>query len=360
MKSSSPLVSIITPAYRVEYFIEKFIRNISSIRYPNFEVIMIFDPSPDKSIQLAKQMIRNKKNWHLVVNKSHLGISKSLNLGIKMSKGKYITFFMTDMIIEPSCLDKLVNFIETTSDKSVGAAAAKILDFHKHDRIQTYRMYLLPQTGFLYIPEYGLKDSKKYDKPFVGFSGIDGTLFKREVFKKAGLFDTDIDLSINDLDMVWRIYLAGFTVVRIPTAKVYHWSLKIGRGDVKWEFTYAKMINLFIQNYSIKYLLIYLPQLIFVYTARSFITLLSGNADPIKGWIKAICWSFIYLPKALKKRKNVQGRIRTVSDEYLHSIIFGKLSLWNFYKYVKWVQKTITPIMLTEEGKDERILTYTK
>lgn len=359
MKKKFPLVSIVVTAYRAEYFIDKFIENISKITYPNFEVIVVFDPSPDKGIAIAKQKIAEKKNWYIIVNKKHLGISKSLNLGIKNSKGKYVVFFMTDMFVDPECLSELVNFIEG-ADKSVGAVCAKILDFHKRDRIQTYRMYLMPQTGFLYIPEYGLLDSKKYNKHIVSFSGIDGTLFKKEVFKIAGMFDTDIDLSINDLDMIWRTWLAGFTVVRVPSAKVYHWSLKIGRGNLKWEFTYAKMINLFIQNYSMKYLLIYLPQLIVVYTARSFITLLFGNPNPLKGWIKAVFWSLAYLPKALKKRKIIQNQVRAVSDEYLLDKIAKKMTLWDFYKHLRWVQRNITPIMLTKEAQDERILTYSK
>lgn len=353
------LVSIVVPAYRSEYFITSFIESVSNIRYPNFEVVIIFDPSPDKSIEIAKQLTNKRKNWRIIVNKKHLGFSKSLNLGIENSKGEYILFLMTDEFADPDCIDKLVTYIEN-ADKSVGVVVAKTFDYHKHDRIQTYRMYLMPQTGFLYIPEYGFKDNKKYSKPFVGFSGIDGALFKKEVFKKIGLFDTDIDLLINDLDIIWKTWIAGFKVVKVPSARIYHWSLKMGRSNVNWEFAYAKMINIFIQNYSLKYLIIYLPQLIVVYTARSLVTLLYGNSDPIKGWIKAFFWSCSYLPKALKKRNIIQNQIRAVSDEYLHDKIFGKLSLWDFYKHLRWVQREITPIMLTKEAKDERILTYSK
>lgn len=359
MKKEFPLVSIITPAYRAEYFIKEFIKNINSISYPNFEVIMVFDPFPDNSVMIAKQITRGKKNWQVILNKKHLGIGKSLNLGIRKSKGKYVLFFMTDVFVDSNCLNELVKYIENT-DESVGAVVAKTYDYHKRNRIQAYRMYLMPQTGFLYIPEYGLKDSAKYNKTFEGYSGIEGTLFRREVFKKAGMFDADIDYNINDLDMIWRTWLAGFRVIRVPSAKIYHWSLKEGRGTAKWEFAYAKMVNLFILNYSMKYLLIYLPQLIAVYTVRSAVTLLSGNPNPAKGWIKAIFWTLFYLPKALKKRKIIQNRIRAVSDEYLHDKIFGKLSLWSFYKHLRWVQKNITPIMLVKEAKNERILTYSK
>lgn len=359
MKTKYPSVTIVVPVYRAEYYIKDFIKNISNIDYPNFRVLMVCDPSPDATLEIAKKLTKEKRSWDIVINKKRLGISKSLNLGIKKSKSKYVAFFMTDEFVKSDCVNKLVEYIEN-ADRSVGVVVAKTYDFHKRDRIQVYRMYLMPQTGFLYIPEYGLKDNKRYNEPFEGFSGIDGTLFKKEVFKKAGMFDTDIDLSVNDLDMVWRTWLAGYRIVKVPSAKIYHWSLKVGRGDTKWEFTYAKMLSLFIQNYSIKFLIIYLPQFLIIYTGRSFLMLLLGNMDPLKGWVKAIIWSLTYLPKALKKRRIIQNKVRSVSDEYLYDKIFGKLSIWSFYKHVRWVQKTITPILITKEATNEKILTYTK
>lgn len=359
MKKKFPFVSIVVPAFRVEYFIADVIDNLSKILYPNLEVIIIFDPSPDKSVEIAYQKTKNLKHFRIITNKKHLGISKCLNLGIKKSSGRYVVFFMTDMYVDPLCVGELVKFIEN-SDKSTGAVVSKIYDYHKRNRIQTYRMYLMPQTGFLFIPEYGLKDGSEYNQPIEGFSGIDGTMFKKEVFQKTGMFDIDIDAGINDLDIIWRTWLAGFKVIRVPSGRIYHWSLKEGRATVKWEFSYAKMIDVFIQNYSMKYLLLYLPQLFAVYTARGLVTFVKGNPNPIKGWIRSILWSLGYLPKALKKRRVIQNRVRKVSDEYLHEKIFGKLSFWEFYKHLKWTQENITPIMLTKEAKDERILTYSK
>lgn len=360
MKKEYPLVTILVPVFRSEYFIESYINSISKIRYPNFEVVMIFDPSPDRSMQIARRMLRGRKNWHIIINCKHLGVSKSLNLGIKKSKGKYIAFIMMDMLVDPLCLKEQINFFQRSKDKNLGVVVAKTYDFHRRNILQAYRMYLLPQTGYLYIPEYGSKDNKYSNKPFEGFSGIDGTLFKKEVFEKMGNFDNEIDTGINDLDMIWKVWLSGYKVIRIPTAKVYHWSLKEGRATVKWEFAYARMASIFIQNYSFKYLLKYLPQLFAVYSFRSLITLMQGNPNPIKGLVKSIVWSLKNLPITLQKRKIIQNQIRTVSDDYLYDKIFGKLSLWDFYKHILWVQKKITPEMLNKQSGDERILTYSK
>lgn len=360
MKKTSPLITIVVPAYRAEYFIADVIQNLSNLDYPNYEVIMIFDPSPDRGGEIAKEKTKKDKRWRIYVNKTYQGVSKSLNSGIKNSKGDYIAFFMTDMYVDPLCLREQVKFFQQSKDPALGVVVAKTYDFHKRDTIQAYRMYLMPQTGYLYIPEYGTKDNKNLNKPFEGYSGLDGTLFKKEVFKKAGLFDNDINVGINDLDIIWRVWLAGYKVIKIPTAKVYHWSLKEGRATEKWEFSYGRMMSLFIQNYSLKYLLIYLPQLFAVYTFRSLVTLLQGNPNPIKGWIKSIIWSLKYMPTALSKRRIIQTKVRAVSDDYLYDKIFGKLSLWDFYRYVLWVQKNITPRMLSAQSGDERILTFSK
>ncbi len=354
-----PLVSIVIPAFRSELFITRLIQNVSKIRYPNFEVIMVFDPSKDLGVKIARRMVKNWKNWKVIENKKQLGLSNSLNLGIEKAKGNLIGFIVTDMAVDPNWLRELVKFLQN-SDPSVGVAIGKIYDYHHRDRIQVYRMYLMPQTGYTYIPEYGFKDSRKFQKPFVGYSGAEGLIIKREVFEKAGLFDKDIINLIHDLDMMWRVWLAGYKIVRVPEAKVYHWSLKEGRATAKWEFMYSQMVSIFIQNYSLKYLLKYLPQLLIIYTFRALILLLQGNSDPIKGWLNGLGWSIANLPKTLRKRKHIQTKVRVVSDEYLEKTIFADISILTFYRYLRGLQKNITPVMLTQEGKNEKILTYSK
>src|SRR3989344_1678977 len=351
-KNKFPLVSIVVPAYNSEMFIPALVKNIRDIRYPNYEVIMVFDPYPDNGVEIARKMTKDWENWRVIENKKQIGLSNSLNLGIKKAKGDLIGFIVTDMAVDKNWLKELVKYL-LSADPSVGVVIGKIYDFHHRERIQVYRMYLMPQTGYTYIPEYGFKDSKKYQKPFVGYSGAEGLVFKREVFERAGLFEKDITILIHDLDMMWRVWLSGYKIVRVPSAKVYHWSLKEGRATAKWEFLYAKMINIFIQNYSLKYLLKYLPQLLGVYTIRALVTFLQGNPNPLKGWIMGIGWTIENLPRTLRKRRQIQTRVRRVSDDYLHKTIFANLSLLEFYKYMRWVQKNITPVMVTEEGKNE-------
>lgn len=355
-KVTKPQVSIVVPAYNSEYFITDFIKSLLKTRYPNYEVIIVFDPSPDNGVRIARKLLSRKKNWHIVENKKHLGLSNSLNVGIRKSKGDYISILAIDMKVDFKWLSELMKYLKS-ADSSVGAAIAKIYDYHHTGRTQVYRMYLMPQTGYVYIPEYGFKDSAKYKKEIAGFSGTEGIVFKKEVFEKAGLFDPDITILIYDLDMIWRTWLAGYKVVRIPTSKVYHWSIKEGRATTKWEFSYAKMISIFIQNYSFKYLIKYLPQLFFVYSIRAVITFIQGNPNPLQGWVLGVVWSIQNLSKTLEKRKRVQTEVRAVSDEYLHETIFSNQSLLSFYNYLRWVQKNISPKIISKESKEKGILT---
>lgn len=352
-----PLVSVIIPAYRSEVFMEGLIKSIEQTDYPNFEVIVVFDPSSDKGPQIAKEIVGKNKRWKIIENKTRLGSTKSLNLGIRQSKGELVAFIPCDMVVDPKWMRELVEFL-THAELSVGAAIAKIYDFHQRNRLQVHWMYLMPQTGWVVIPEFGCKDGPRYQKPIETYSGAEAIIVRRHVFGITGMYDEDIDALIYDLDMTWRIWLGGFRIVRIPTAKVYHWSLKVGRQNAKWEFLYCKMINFFIQNYSLKSLMVYLPQMVVIYSTRAILLLASGNSDALRGWLTALFWTIRNLPKTLKKRQVIQTQVRRVSDEYLFEKIFFKGNLWSFYRYWKRTKERISPLLLTEEGKKEGVVSY--
>lgn len=357
MNKKLPLVSVIIPAFRSEFFIEGIIESLKKMRYPNYEIIIVFDPSEDRGPEIARRLVGRNKHWHIIENKIRLGSTKSLNLGIKKSKGEFIGFVACDMTLDPDWMRELTDYL-LHSDSSVGAAIAKFYDFHRHDYLQVYRLYLMRQTGWVASLDFGRKDGLEYQKLIETFNGFEGLIVRREVFSKIGMFDEDVDALIYDLDMSWRLWLAGYKMIEVPKAKVYHWSLKEGRQNAKWEFFYARMINLFIKNYSLKSLIVYLPQFVIIYTARAFWLLLRGNTDPVRGWIEAIIWTIGNLPKTIKKRHRIQTEVRKVSDEYLFDKIFYQGSLLSFYRYWKQNRERFAPILMNEESSNRKAMSY--
>lgn len=352
-----PLVSIIIPAYRSEFLIADLIKSLRSTTYKNLEAIIVFDPCGDKGPEIARKMTGDDKRWKIIENKKRLGSTKSLNLGIKKSKGSLIAFTACDMTFDPGWLKELVKYL-LKSDEKVGGVIAKFYDFHQHNRIQVYRHYLMRQTGWIVSLDLGKKDGPRYQKPIETFNGFEGLVIRKEVFKAAGVFDEDIDALIYDLDMNWRVWLAGYRIVLVPTAKVYHWSLKEGRQNAKWEFFYGRMINIFIKNYSLKSLFIFLPQFVVIYTLRALLLLLKGNSSAMTGWLQVLLWSFKNFPETLKKRKIVQGRVRKVSDDYLFSKIFFQGSIFDFYRYLKKAKNEVAPILLNDESLKKETISY--
>lgn len=351
-----PLVSIIVPAFRSEFLIANLIKSIKKTKYPNFEVIIVFDPS-DNGPQVARKITKGSKKWRIIENKERLGSTKSLNLGIKKSKGEFIAFVACDMTLDPNWLTKLMDYL-LKSDNSVGGAIAKFYDFHQHSRIQVYRHYLMRETGWIVSLDLGKKDGPKYKKVIETFNGFEGLVVRRKVFQDVGMFDEDVDALIYDLDMNWRVWLGGYRIVLVPQAKVFHWSLKEGRQNVKWEFFYGRMVNLFIKNYGLKSLILYLPQFFLIYTLRAFILFVRGNTDALVGWFNALVWTVRNLPKTLKKRRKIQTDVRKVTDDYLFEKIFYKGTIFDFYKYLKRAKKDISPILLNKESTRKEVVSY--
>lgn len=81
--------SVITVVYNGEKTLEKTIKNILSQKYKNFEYIIVYTPSDDKTYDIIKKY-RSKIN-KIIINYD-VGIYKSMNLGAYFSSGEYINY----------------------------------------------------------------------------------------------------------------------------------------------------------------------------------------------------------------------------------------------------------------------------
>ena len=94
-KNNEPFLSIIIPVHNNDRTIEKVIDSVFKQDYKNKEVIILNDCSTDDSLDKIEKH-RFRKKFKLIKTKEKLGFVKTLNKGIKNSKGEIIVTLLAD------------------------------------------------------------------------------------------------------------------------------------------------------------------------------------------------------------------------------------------------------------------------
>ena len=89
----SPLVSVIIPAYNHELFVADAIRSVLNQSFSDFEIIAIDDGSTDNTFDEIQKFDDSRIRS---VQQANRGAAETINLGIEMSMGKYITVLNSD------------------------------------------------------------------------------------------------------------------------------------------------------------------------------------------------------------------------------------------------------------------------
>lgn len=99
-------ISIITPIYNVDKYIDRCIQSIIKQTFNKWELILLDDGSIDLSGKICDTYAKLDKRIK-VIHKKNTGVSNTRNLGIELSKGRYITFIDGDDWIEKDYLEKM-------------------------------------------------------------------------------------------------------------------------------------------------------------------------------------------------------------------------------------------------------------
>ena len=90
------LISVIIPYFRKKKYILKTINSVINQSYKKFEIIIIYDDEEKRDLEFIKKISKKDKRIKLLINKRNYGAGISRNLGIKISKGNYISFIDSD------------------------------------------------------------------------------------------------------------------------------------------------------------------------------------------------------------------------------------------------------------------------
>lgn len=123
------VISVIMSVYKEPIdWLKMSIESILNQTYGNFEFIIINDNPDDLILFNFLQSMQSKDDRIVLINnKYNLGLTKSLNLGLKISKGKYIARMDADDVSSPSRFEKQLYILD--NDDKVDVVFGHVLLF---------------------------------------------------------------------------------------------------------------------------------------------------------------------------------------------------------------------------------------
>lgn len=91
--------SIIVPVYKVEAYLERCVDSLLAQTWPDYEIILVDDGSPDGSGAICEEYA-DRDGRVRVFHKENGGLSSARNYGIDRAKGKYVLFVDSDDYVD--------------------------------------------------------------------------------------------------------------------------------------------------------------------------------------------------------------------------------------------------------------------
>lgn len=106
------LVSIITPAYNAEKYIEETINSVINQKYKNWEMIIVDDCSGDSTSSIVESYLKKDNRVRLIKLPKNSGVSVARNTAIQEARGRYIAFLDSDDLWKSKKLETQIKFMK--------------------------------------------------------------------------------------------------------------------------------------------------------------------------------------------------------------------------------------------------------
>ncbi len=191
----------------------------------DFEVIIVDNNSPDRSIELLPKVFPEAKFFFRNIND---GFGSGCNYGTEQSTGRYTLFVNPDIVFLNNLNLDLLKFME----KNRSVAVISPLYFEENEKMNFFDEFpgfyreaneafgdILTKLSNLFFTA----NKKKNDLPFEIDWVAGSYMFTRtEAFKSVNGFDENFFLYYEDIDLQLRIRKLGYKIICHPSYEVRH------------------------------------------------------------------------------------------------------------------------------------------
>jgi GT2 family glycosyltransferase len=222
--NTAPHVAIVILNWNGKKFLEQFLPSVMRTSYEHIDIIVADNGSSDDSLAYLDT---NYPSIRIIKLGDNHGYAKGYNLALQQVIADYYMILNSDVEVQPDWINPMVALLE--SDKNIAACQPKILSYANKNFFE----YAGAAGGWL--DKYGYpfakgrvfdlceEDHGQYNQSEPIFWASGAALFIRSsVFHEMKGFDEYFFAHQEEIDLCWRIQLAGYKIYSCPAAAVYH------------------------------------------------------------------------------------------------------------------------------------------
>lgn len=227
---SHPTLAVVILNWNGKKYLEQFLPFVLASTYSNMVVYVADNASTDGSVAFVESEFPSVR---IIKNPSNEGFAEGYNLALKQVKEEFLVLLNSDIEVTPGWIEPIMQLFMNFPE--VAAVQPKILDFYNRKSFE----YAGAAGGW--IDRYGYpfskgrifdvleEDNLQYDKPESIFWASGAALFIRHsAFDAVGGFDPYFFAHQEEIDLCWRLQLAGHRIMSCPASCIYH----IGGGTL--------------------------------------------------------------------------------------------------------------------------------
>jgi len=302
-------VAIVVVGYKSRPHLDDLLDSLEVSHYKKFQLIFIDNASHDGGVALVRQRCPQALVLELPDNRgfaaaNNLGIELALELGFS-----YLFLLNPDTEIDPDCLTRLV--AASTPDRVLQPLLLLHREGKRTELVNTAGNSL-SFLGFSYCGSYKDEAALYTDEREIPLVSGAAMFFPAAILSAVGGFDADFFLYHEDVDLSWRCRLAGYALVLVPAARVWH-KYSFSRNKGKFYYAERNRMAFMAKNYSAGLLAVLLP---FALVNELLMLVYSLAAGWLPEKLRAYGGLLRMLPHVVAERRRV-GRLRRRTDRQL-------------------------------------------
>ena len=298
-----PLISIIIVYWNSARYLPLCLDCLTRQTLQDFEVILIDNGSLDKISEEFAQRY-SSLNLHVERLASNLGFAKANNIGARLARGTWLALLNTDAFPTPDWLEELLHAANRHPEFSF--FSSRQIQFDQPDILDgsgdEYHVSGLAWRRFYNYParDHGLTEAEVFS------ACAAAAIYNRDDFLKAGGFDEDFFSYFEDVDLSFRLRLAGGRCLYVPRAVVQHiGSASSGKTSAfVIYYGHRNLVWTFFKNMPGPLFWLYLPLHILMNFLFIVSFLLKKRGTSI---LRAKIDALYCLPAIIRKRRQIQS-----------------------------------------------------